>query len=365
MVAVGGRDDARQRGAGPAAPAHRRGPVAVALLEVAGGVRPDPEVGDGRDLAVVEAEAARVDLPVRQEPEDLAAQTSGADGCLGLDRLPGGAGSGAHPERGAGGLDRGLAAAREIGRRIGWRVARPRGRVGGRAEWRRARVGRRRRARVGCGRRSVHGGRGAGGALGADRLAVKTAGGEVPRTDAADGPAVAGSRLVADRYPGAGSEGDAVGRVALEFFVLDRGLQPAADIDDIRASVPDWARRRGRATETSEVDRLIRRGARCVAQATTGREDPDRPRRSSKQVIVDGRYRFEPALADQGDRDESDDAEAAVWGAGAAQSESHGGPLPERSAVAGRRLLSAACHVGQGPDSFDPRGNPARPTSGR
>src|SRR4029079_19838295 len=58
VVRVGGRDDARQLRAGPAAPADSRRAVGVLLHRVAGRVRADAEVGDRRDLAVVQAAGA-------------------------------------------------------------------------------------------------------------------------------------------------------------------------------------------------------------------------------------------------------------------------------------------------------------------
>src|SRR5207245_11090649 len=79
------REDARHLGAGPAAPADRDRTVAVAFLEIASRVGPDSEVGDRRDLRKVEAERRGVDLPVRQEAEDLAAEARRRDRGLRLN----------------------------------------------------------------------------------------------------------------------------------------------------------------------------------------------------------------------------------------------------------------------------------------
>ena len=128
VVAVRGRDDARHLRAGPAAPADRGRAVTIALLEGSVAVRADAEVGDRRDLAVVEPETARVGLPVGQESEDLAAQAGRTD-CR-VRRDPG-----RRCVRAAGRLKRGVCcgnrrgtATRQVDRRRDGEVARPRGR---------------------------------------------------------------------------------------------------------------------------------------------------------------------------------------------------------------------------------------------
>jgi hypothetical protein len=93
-------------------------PSFVALLEMAGAVDPDTEVGDRRDLAVVEPEAARVDLPIGQEPEDLAPEAVRADRRVGSDGGPVRAGAGQRVIRGAPGVDGRRTAGWEIDRGI-------------------------------------------------------------------------------------------------------------------------------------------------------------------------------------------------------------------------------------------------------
>src|SRR5204863_7519403 len=90
------------------APAHGRRAVRVALLEPARSVDADAEVRDRRDLPVIEMEAARVQLPIRQEAEDLATEAVGADRGGGLERRVVAAGQGrvADAERDGRGGDR-------------------------------------------------------------------------------------------------------------------------------------------------------------------------------------------------------------------------------------------------------------------
>ncbi len=84
---VGGLDDRGHPRAGPAGPADRGRAVAVALEQVAIGVRAHAEVGDRREEPVIEPGRTIAELPVGQEPEHLATQVGGANG---LGRLIGG-----------------------------------------------------------------------------------------------------------------------------------------------------------------------------------------------------------------------------------------------------------------------------------
>ena len=340
VVGVGGRDDARHLRAGPAAPADARRTVAVALLEVAGRVRADPEVGDCRDLRVIETETARIDLPVRQEPEDLTPQTAQADRRIGPDDGCARARAGRRVIGGARRLDGRRAAGREID------GAGDRGRDGPRRAVRRRAIRRRR------------------GTLGPDRPAVETAGRERGRGHAANGPAVAGAWREPDGDPVAGGEGDPVRRVTLGFLVLDRGLQAGAVAVERRPRVAGcggsgWgasggSRRGGTCGRSRIGDRIgegdgvrIRRAAGGTAGwglAIGGRET--REGRLGARSRRGGRAPDELGPADDDDGDERGDRPTTVSSQGAAESGCHGGPLCDDA----RRLRdgSSSVRIGQG-----------------
>ena len=210
----------------PAAPADGRRPVAVPLLEVAGRVDADAEVGDRRDLREVQRGRAVAELPVGQEAEDLALEPTRADcrarrrpGVLGR-RRPG------HRFRGD---DRG-----RVDRRLVDVVGQGRGLGGGR-------FGRDGRRGLGRGNGGLGGRRWLGRPRGRRRLwlqrrrvplpqltTVEAPGGKRPRADPADLPGVARPRREPDRDSPAGRELDLVVRVGPSFLVMDRRAELGA-----------------------------------------------------------------------------------------------------------------------------------------
>ncbi len=188
---MGGRDDARQLRAGPAAPADRRRPVRVLLLEVAGGVRADAEIGDRRDPRVVETQGAVVHLPVGQEAEDLATQAGRGDCRLGRHGAA------------RGRLDEGRASCRLGGRRLGRQVD--------------GRAGLHRCVRLGCRVRAM--------GAAAHGLAVQAPRRQPGWRSPAHRPLVAAAWREADGHAATRREVDAIEPMGLGLFVLDRGLE--------------------------------------------------------------------------------------------------------------------------------------------
>ena len=259
-------DDGRHLAARPAAPAHRGGAVAVRLLEVAVGRCADTEVGDRRELRVVERRRAVRQLPVRQEAEDLAAQAGGRDaggeidvavaarsdvgGAVGVD------GSGRIDRRAVDGPGVGLAGrSGRRGRRVGRRARR---RVRRRSRGRRR--GRRVRRRGRCWLEPA----GAAAAV-ADLAAAQSAGRQGPRRDAADGPAVAGSRREPERRAATRLEVGRVAGVGGGILVVDRRQETRGQRTLGRARARRTSRPRGAAVRSRA------RSSRTPARAWSGR----------------------------------------------------------------------------------------------